>query len=323
MQGARHRLQLAGYSDAIVNTMIHSRRESSNRLYATHIKKWNAYCTQLGISNVFTTVPVILSFLQTLFEEQLSYSSINTAKAAVNTCIMLPNNQPLSASADVRTFMRGIFNLRPPLTKHTHIWDPDLVLRFMQSREGPDKLITEWLVKFLATLILLSSGQRPQILAALRIKDLVVDKDRARFVLQSSDIKQGRPGYVPPIISLRKYPHDEKICVLKYLSEYLKRTKHMRGSINQLFLTFKKPYHPATKNTLARWIKDVLRGSGVDTERYGAGSVRSAATSKAQAQGVPIDVIMGAAGWTCRSTFAKYYEKQISPDQDISSYVLP
>ena len=89
-----------------------------------------------------------------------------------------------------------------------------------------------------------------------------------------------------------------------------------------MFITTMKPYHDITANTAARWVKDVLRLSGIDITRYGAGSTRSASTSKAQAQGAPIELIMEAAGWATKSTFACFYDKKIMKDKDLSEFVL-
>jgi integrase len=196
--------------------MLQSRRESSNKQYANHIRKWNTYCKTLKLDPTFTTVPVALDFLQTLFDAELTYSSINTAKAAINTVVILPGSQTLGASVDTHTFMRGVFNLRPPKTRHLTIWDPDKVLVYFRSKEPTDKLTTELLAKKLATLILLVSGQRPQILVALRLSDLQMSDDVATFVISNKDVKQGRPGYVPPPVVLRSY-HDNRLCVLAHI----------------------------------------------------------------------------------------------------------
>ncbi|MPC93555.1 hypothetical protein E2C01_088688 [Portunus trituberculatus] len=60
----------------------------------------------------------------------------------------------------------------------------------------------------------------------------------------------------------------------------------------------------------------MLAKSGVDTLKFTAGSVRSAAVSKAKAMSIPIAYIMSRAGWTRENTFAKYYDKHIVPAVD-------
>lgn len=69
-----------------------------------------------------------------------------------------------------------------------------------------------------------------------------------------------------------------------------------------MLISFIKPHKPVTKDTIAKWLREVLRMSGVDTEKYSAGSVRPAAASKAKAMAVPITHIMAKAGWSKEAT---------------------
>ena len=43
------------------------------------------------------------------------------------------------------------------------------------------------------------------------------------------------------------------------IREYIRRTKGLRGTETQLFISYQKPYGPVSKSTVARWIRDVLR----------------------------------------------------------------
>lgn len=67
---------------------------------------------------------------------------------------------------------------------------------------------------------------------------------------------------------------------------------------------------PASKDTLRRWVQDLLAKSGVFTS---AGSCRSASTSAAFTRNLPIDVIMSSAGWSSASTFRKCYQREVLP----------
>ena len=89
----------------------------------------------------------------------------------------------------------------------------------------------------------------------------------------------------------------------------LARTQDLRKDQDQLLLSYQKPHHPVTKDTLARWLRDILNKSGLDTELFGAHSTRSASTSAAARCGIPVDVIMKAAGWSAVSTFTRFYLK--------------
>ena len=101
------------------------------------------------------------------------------------------------------------------------------------------------------------------------------------------------------------------------------RTQSLRGEIDCLFITTVKPYHTATPNTLYRWVKNVLRLSGIDTDHFGPGSIRGAATSKATEKGVPIDQLLLSVDWSQYSTFATYYKRPIVVPSNIAQFVLP
>jgi integrase len=302
---------------------LHSRRESTNSQYASYVKRWTQFCQLKRIDTIFTTVQLILEFLQTLVQDGLSYSSIKTTKSALATCVILPGTQTLGTAPDVIAFLWGAFNLRPPVPKRVNIWDPDVMLKYFTKKDKPLHITTELLTKKLAMLILLTTGQRPQTLVALRLKDMIVNDNVAEFVLRQGDVKQGRPGYRPPRVTLRKYPKDEKLCVLTHLNIYVKRTRYYRGDIDQLLLTHKKPYKAATLNSISRWLKELMKAAGINIKDFGPGSARSAATTKAESQGAPIDLILKTAGWTQQSTFARFYKKDLLPHTDISEFILP
>ena len=43
-------------------------------------------------------------------------------------------------------------------------------------------------------------------------------------------------------------------------------SKIITQNFTEFFITLGKPHHPASKDTLARWVKDVMGNSGIDTE---------------------------------------------------------
>ena len=96
------------------------------------------------------------------------------------------------------------------------------------------------------------------------------------------------------------------------LEEYVIRTAQLRGSSSQLLLCHTKPHGPASKDTISRWIKQVMFDAGIDTSIFKRHSTRSAATSAAKLASVPLDEIMATAGWRSNSVFAVYYHKPIS-----------
>ena len=79
---------------------------------------------------------------------------------------------------------------------------------------------------------------------------------------------------------------------------------------------------PASKDTMSRWLKQVMSAAGLDTSIFTPHSTRSAATSAAKVADVPLDEIMATACWRSSSVFAVFYNKPLSYEKSFASSVL-
>ena len=93
-------------------------------------------------------------------------------------------------------------------------------------------------------------------------------------------------------------------------------TKDLRGDTDNLLITTRQLYKPATAQTIARWIKAFLAKCGISNS-YKANSTRHTVTSAALKKGVDINIIKPTAGWSKESlTFAKFYNRPIVPSRE-------
>ena len=114
-----------------------------------------------------------------------------------------------------------------------------------------------------------------------------------------------------PII-FHAYPHDEKLCPVSLIKQYmLVRDALVPSTEKAFFVTHGKPYHAATKDTLARWVKNTMSLSGVDTAAFRPHGCRSASSSIAKNSGVQLHTILHSGQWATESTFYKFYQRQI------------
>ena len=130
-------------------------------------------------------------------------------------------------------------------------------------------------------------------------------------LLITDRLKTSKPGK-STAVHFECLPDQPQLCTKCTVMEYILRTAAYRctGSnlcVSRLFISYVRPHKPVTTDTLARWIKSVLRSSGIDTSVFKAHSVRSASSSHAYARGVPIADILRTADWTNEKTFRKYY----------------
>ena len=110
---------------------------------------------------------------------------------------------------------------------------------------------------------------------------------------------------------MKAYPADRRLCVMLYLHHYISRTKQLRGDEKHLFISYVKPHKRVSKQTISRWIKEVMKSAGIDTDNFKPHSTRAAATSAAARCEVPIADILNKAGWKNEKTFQKYYRKPL------------
>ena len=110
-----------------------------------------------------------------------------------------------------------------------------------------------------------------------------------------------------------------ELDVAHYILKYINKTISLRlraykrglGKPNQLFLSFKTGL-PVAKQSISRWIKEVMTLAGIDTTMFLPGSTRGASTSAAGRRGASIAQILGAGDWTNLGTFQRFYERNLA-----------
>jgi len=245
-----------------------------------------------------------------LYDCGLSYSSINTARSMLSSFLQTDTTLTFGQFPLVKRFMKGIFELRPALPRYKSTWDLSTVLNYFRSGPVVDKLSLKDLTLKLCFLLSLLSGQRCQTIQLLRTDKMELSDEKCTFYVIDK-VKQTREGtHVAPLVFLAF--QDEKLCVIKHINEYMKRTSGLRSdSHTQLLISYVKPYGPVSRDTVSRWCKVVLSLAGIDVSIFKAHSTRSAASSFLAEKNVCLKDIMLSAGWSNESTFQRFYHKPI------------
>ena len=302
--------------------MIQSRRQSTHKQYQTYIVAWHVFCATTGVSPTSPTIPQVIDYLEHIrTTRSLGYSALNTARSALSSILPLINAIPIGQHPLVKTYLRGAYNINPPAPRYSETWDPEQLLRLLKQWSPPDTLSLQMLTFKLLALVLLVTGQRIQTVSLLDLDFLFLNDSRAIFQIPGL-LKQSRPGYTNPTVVLSAYPNDNALCVLTVLLEYIRRTEGLRSAARALFVSFRKPHGPVTKQTLARWMKSTMDMAHIDTSIYAPHSVRSASTSAALRGGVPVQHILDKAGWASRSVFARFYNRPTTSTNHFESAVL-
>ena len=161
----------------------------------------------------------------------------------------------------------------------------------------------------LAMLLALGSAFRAQSISLIKLDNLTISRRGVEIRIKDL-IKTSRPGADHPH-AIFNFFENEGLCIARTLLHYLEVTKNIRGETKRLLISFKKPHGEIGVQTISRWLKIVLKESGID-EEFTAHSTRHAATSKAATKGLDINVIKNAAGWSENSqTFSRFYNRPI------------
>ena len=118
-------------------------------------------------------------------------------------------------------------------------------------------------------------------LCLLDLNNKVMVQDAITFII-SDRHKTARPGKTLKIF-FPTFPGNVNLCPVSTLQEYVKRTeslRHLNGQYSfKVFISYVKLHKEITTATLARWMKEVLKLSGIDVTLFKAHIVRSASTS--------------------------------------------
>jgi len=255
-----------------------------------------------------------------LYTTGVGHSVIATTRSAMSSIIHIPGCSRLSDHPLVTRLMKGIYNNRPPVPKYTNVWNVDDLFSYLKTLQSNSFLSLKMLTLKLAVLLGILSGQRVSTIHKFDVTNMDISHEQVIFHVNNllKHTKLGKPN--KPFV-YKVFPSDLDLCVVTCLNDYISRRKNLVQNCNNLFITYGKPHHPASKDTVARWIKEMLSLSGIDVKTFGPHSIRSASTSKASSIGVPIATILQYGQWKKTSTFYKYYKKDIINSDNVINNV--
>ena len=287
------------------NNILCAWKPGTHKQYATYIGRWHQFCLRRKVDCLQPNVRIVLDFLTTLYEDGLSYSVINTARCALSQIIIWQKYGTIGAHPLVIKFMKGVFNLRPPVPRYTETWDVGKLLNKFRDMTPTEMLSLKELTLKTVTLVAIVLAARAQTISLLNLNNMKRSNSLFVFMVGKADLKQSRPNYTPPLFKLEAYP-DRDICVYTMLTEYIARTSTLRGEGMQLFISYSKPHAKVSAATIARWVKTMMAKADINVHTFKPHSLRATSTSKALGAGVSLPEILHTAGWSSQHTFAKF-----------------
>ena len=192
------------------------------------------------------------------------------------------------------------------------------VIDFIKFEWGKnDDLSDKYLTYKLAMLLAMTSASRVLGLQHLDIRFMA--KGTNNYIFTFGNLHKSWRKEKPP--SSRKvytFEEDAKLCVVPTLEEYCNRTKvwKLGKDKSQLLLSFIKPRNLEVSTTISRWIENVLREVGIDTEIFNGHSTRLASTSKAGLGRLSVTDTLERGSWSNVSTWQRFYNRQVEPSAE-------
>ncbi|KAL0172117.1 hypothetical protein M9458_032428, partial [Cirrhinus mrigala] len=259
----------SGLSTEVVETIL-------QKLYALKWKLFTSWCGERRQDPVNCPVGTVLEFLQARFSTGLSHSTLKVYVAAISAYHaplggLSVGKDPLAVVLEALslTSLKRVGDLQAFSVAPSHLeFAPGMTKAFIYPRPGYVPKVP-------------TNTPQPVVLQA----------------------------FCPP--PFRK-PNQQKLncmCPVRALDAYVHRAALWRKS-DQLFVCYGPPKkgHPATKQSISRWIIDAISTAYESSDLPSplgvkAHSTRAMAASKALMLGVPIQDICNAAGWSTPFTF--------------------
>ena len=312
-----------GFNAETIELLLRSWRGSTKEQYNVYLKQWCAYFKNRG-EPYAPTLRNGIKFLTFLFHTKgYTYNQIAMARSALSSVIEMENHCGVTFGKHplVKRLIKGVFESWPTFPRYTIVWNVNTLFTFFRHLGDQKWLSMEMLGKKLALLIgILGGGQRSQTIHKINALDIKVVNNKCVIPILDT-IKQTKPGKHMNPMQFSVYLHDPTLCVIDNLKEYLRKTSSYRKN-PELFLSYHRPYAPVSKDTIARWCKEVMHLAGIDVDKHSCHSSRAAASSYARSKGVSLRRICNSAGWSSEQTFARFYKKRVELE-DFAMAILP
>jgi integrase len=247
--------------------------------------------------------------------KRLGYSTIIGYRAAI-LFFLAPVWSFSTKDLDLlRKLLRSIRNLEPATPRYAFTWDLSVVLQYIKGLGANELLSLELLSQKLVFVLGIVNVSRVSELANLSYIPLF--KLSNAWILRSlrwkKNTKAGQNKKAQVVVPV--FQEDPLLCPVLCLEHYLWRTSPWRGGEEEnLFLSIKHPFKIISPDTIGRWIRNLLKTSGINTNIFKAHSIRGAAASHAWSKGLPISAILSAADWSSEQVFAKFYRRDLDTE---------
>ena len=183
------------------------------------IKNGKLFVVKGGIDTFLVTISDVRACLTNMFEMGLGYSSICSARSALNCIVCLPGYSGITEHPVLKRFIKGVFNMRPPQPRYSHIWDINVVLNYISNMDPDYSLSLKQISLKLVTLLTLLAIQKVETVPSFTVDNMISTQNYCTF-LPSKLLKHSRPSYINKPVTYRVFPHNVNLCPVAVIKNY-------------------------------------------------------------------------------------------------------
>ena len=304
-----------GLSEDVIARLLKDVEDHSIKKYQSYWYKFSGWFNKREISPDDLSVNIMCKFLIFMFDKGLSASTLKFIKSSVSFFLRQSHSEIIE-SPIISRLLKSFEKLRPTVPRYVVTWDVNKVLCFLSSWFPNNKITLKQLTLKTVMLIALSSSDRAQTIHSMRVDNCVCTARGVEFPIFSR-LKTSRHLRRPKVVICPRWSDpslDVEKCVTTYMDRTLtfrcKAVRQGKPKPNQLFLSHKTGL-PVARNSISRWLTEVMSLAGIDTSYFKAHSTRGAGLNKAKSRGANPSQIVQQGDWTNVTTWERHYEREI------------
>ena len=311
------------------------RPESSGRSYNYLVNIYMKWCGSLfpPVDPFTAPITVVANFLAWVHKERdLGQSAVASFRSAISKIHVGVGDLPIGKSGAISNLIKGVGNSDPGRksrrARYADTWDVQPVLEALAKLHPPSTLSNIDLAAKTLALVALATISRSSTLSLLSRSFSFLENsnedDESQLFIKFLPAAKEKTNILRTGLFIPQLSEDEALDPVYYVAAYKSRFPSEVDEDGQegelpLWVSSKKPHAPVKSVTLASWLRRAMEKGGVDTAKYKAHSLRSAAPAHFKKnKALSLKQILTRGGWKISaegssSVFIKFYQRSTSP----------
>ena len=304
-----------GLSEDVISNLLNVANRQSIKKYQLYWSKFKNWCHGREVNSGNLSVNMLCKFFVYLYDSGLSASTLKFVKSALNFFLCESHCDIINCDI-ISRLLKSFEKMRPTVPRYAVTWDVNKVLCMLRSWFPYSGMSMKRLTLKTCMLVALASSDRAQTIHQMRHDNCIISAKGIEFPILTK-LKTTRHLRKVKVVSCPRWTDpalDVALCVTTYMNRCLifryRAVKKGLPKPTQLFLSHRTGL-PVARNTISRWLTEVMFLAGIDITYFKGHSTRVASVSKAKRRGANPNQIILQGDWTNISTFEKHYDREI------------